>query len=359
MNKLFVTGYLLLSILFMGSCKKNDAPTTTTVDASLQQKVIQWLNKQQTNNQPQRVALNKSIQENLQWRSAWEAQQERDDKMLIIPIGKGVTFKNNSKRNVDNYLAIYFEKTGEVYRGRVIQSVAGSLFTKKTIPAIYGNTKEDLNGTYIVLNVHDIFYAELTYEHNKLKEENMQQTKPESNARTASNCVDWYRVTTYYNTENGQILYQTETYLGTTCSGCVPYTGTPQTTLTGETEWDCNTAGGGGEGDEEGVFARKEPTWKAYDGNVSGLWATVWATDILKGRYNANEPQGGHFKSITFGGTDQCQTCPPGVSWEFGANYKSLSEQFASSRVTGRITRLNNPGVDSDKTKEYRFDQVF
>lgn len=356
MNKVIVTSCLLLTALFMGSCKKNDAPATASIDTGVQQKVISWLNKQQTPHQTDRVALNKAILEHLQWNRAWEAQQERDDKMLIIPIGKGVTFKNNSKRKVDSYLAITFDETGDVFHGRIFQSVAGSIFTQKTIPAFYGNTKEDLNGTYIMLNVHDIFHTEATYENNKLKEEKVQQTKQNGNTRTNNNCVDWYVVTTYYNTETGEILYQTETYLGTNCSGCVPYTGTPQTTITGGTEWDCNTAGGGSGGDGEEFWASKEKSWHAFYGNVYGIWATVWATDRLKGKRNASEPQGGHFTQITFLGTE-CAT--PGVVWNYYGNEKSYSEQTATSRVTGRISNGANPEISTDRKKTYSFIEVF
>lgn len=369
MNRLCVTLCALLLISADMGCRKSDAPGETSgTNEAMQQKVIQWLDKQQTPGQPHRVALTKAIKENLQWNHAWEGARDKDEQLLMIPLAGGLKLRNNSKLETKNYLLLFTDLQGNILAGHIFQSIGSSRFTKNTIPSYYNISgrypNEGLNGTYCTMNIHDIYYSQKVYENNRLKESSMHQTKQNGNSRTNSNCVDWYNVTTYYNTETGEVLYQTETYLGTTCSGCVPYTGTPQTTLTAETEWDCNvgSGGGGGEDGEETGVRDKEWIVMAAPGSGPNSLSGIYSIERFKGRRLASEPQGGFFKWISHPGPSTCSFCSssqPYNVWVEESNSVWLSSpQTANSRVKGHLN-FNYITYPADKIKAFQFIDVF
>ena len=366
MNRLCVTFFALLVMVWGAGCKKNEAPTATIVDAALQQKVISWMDKQQTPQQTERMALNKAIQENLQWDRAWEGARGKDEQLLMIPLSKGLKLKNNSRLETHNYLVLFMDKAGNISGGHIFQGVGNSLFTEKTIPSYYDvsglRPNEGLNGTYCIMSIHDIFYSQKVYENNQLRESSIPQTKQKANATESNeNCVDWYLVTTYYNPETGAVLSQTETYLGTTCSGCVPYTGTIQTTITGETEWDCNVAGGSGDGEETAV---KDKEWivMVQPGEPATSTSGVISVERFKGKRLASEPQGGFFKWISHPVSSICNFCnisQPYNIWRETSNSVWLSSpQTAKSRVIGHLN-FNYVTYNADKTKSFEFIDVF
>ncbi|MBL7726973.1 MAG: hypothetical protein JNM68_04770 [Dinghuibacter sp.] len=359
-----IISLLLAATLLFTACKKNENPVETGgANAVLRQKVIQWMNKQQTETQPHRVALNKAIQEHLQWEKAWAQPRDKNEQLLMIPISNVLKLRNNSKLETYNYLLLFIDVQGNIFAGHVFQSIGNSQFTKNTIPAYYNISGhypgEVLNGTYCIMNIHDIFYYEKVFENNQLKQTRTHLIKPKEGARTADNCVDWYTVTTYYNTETGETLYQVETYLGTSCSGCVPYTGTPQTSLTGETEWDCNVGGGSGEDSEEDKIGYKN--WKVMDEPGYPDSYGVRADEYFKGKYVTGEPQGGHFKKIIKGSTgcSFCGTVNPYDVWiEEEHKVGLISPQEAFSKVKGHLN-FKYVRYDADKTVPFTFAQVF
>ncbi len=366
MNKLCVIGCALLLIAGV-ACKKNDAPAEATgIDAPMKQKVLNWLNKQQTASQPHRVARTRSLIEHLEWGKAWEGARDKDEQMLMIPIAGGFTLKNNSKLETHNYLLLFTNLQGSILGGRIFQRIGNAQFTKKTIPSFFNISGyfplEGLNGTYCTMNIHDIFYSEKVYENNKLKEDRVHQTKQKGTTTESNeNCVDWYLITTYYNPETGAVLSQTETYLGTSCSGCVPYTGTVQTTITGGTEWDCNVSGGGEDGEETAI---KDKEWMVMvqPGEPATSTSGIISVERFKGKRLSSEPQGGFFKWISHPMPSICNFCnisQPYNFWREESNSVWLhTPQVAKSRVKGHLN-INGETHPADKTKEFQFIDVF
>jgi hypothetical protein len=350
------------TLLLVFGCKKNSEENT--VDSKLENKVIEWINKQQGSNDVKRTAIANEIKLNLEIDKSWLNSYEKGETILTIPIKSSCKLTNNKDKNPTNYLVLFQDINNKIRSGYIWQALPGATITKNTIANIYNHKEEDLDGTYALLGLHDTYIQESTYEKNHLKKLDLPISKSITNTRTNTTCYDWYLITTTYD-ENGNVVSQSESYLTTTCYGV---------TLSGvnpvETISTIANDGSGGGSVITSVF--KTVDW-LVEQNPSGAWA-VRSAESLTGEKNAYDPtqQGGHFTGINHivdyvNSVDGCLNPDPSpntptyLPWANWHKYSISTGLYgmvsAISTVSGKLTICNNnaPDVYVSKSKTFSF----
>ncbi len=332
----------LVSVLF--GCKKNVIENQN--DLTLKKKVYEWLDKQQTPLQTQHIEAVKKLKENIEIGSSWEEKYEKEESILIIPINKNYVLINSRNKNPDNLLVLFQDKQNNIRSGYIIQHLKNkeNTFTKKSIANIYNHIDKDLDGTFKVLTIHDMYIFETLFENNKAKTTKSRTSKDSNNtpqSTSTSGCLDWYWVITDMNT--GQTTY---TYLYTTCNnGCV------YNDPNNESIENCESGSGGDV--PNNTVVEKDVSW-TVGANPAGAW-TVTAEEHLKGLKTPQEPPNytkGHFTSFTHNG-DGITTVPscadprgypyPNLPWanwiKFSCgNSISNASNIATVSIMGNVT---------------------
>jgi hypothetical protein len=235
----------LLAFVFAACSKKEDM---LDLNESQQKAMVEeWLNTKIGTGQGVASGIIKDIKANIEMSNSWLSDYREGEKILVIPISKNCSFVNNKEKNTNNYLVLFKTDDNKINNGYIWQTLPGTLMTKNSISNIYKEKNEELNGTYVLLNLRDNFVRQYTYESNIMKEMMQRKAKPQDNNRSSSGtlvCTDYYVLRTTFNTSTGEIIGQEVLYSFQVCN-CQP-SNTVQTTLTGATECDPSTDGGGG-----------------------------------------------------------------------------------------------------------------
>lgn len=246
---------MLFSILLLSSCQKELKLDEIKTDPLLSNKVTEWLTQQKISNTTERINKIDLLGDNLELNKLWVEQGSNNDEILVIPIKEGLNFENKKyNKKVSNYLLLFSDDKGKIKKSYIIQNrLEGSQHNTDirsgTISNIYNgkNIKDDCTIRY--LNIYNKFLVETKYEGGKLKSssvinEKNNYGKQNFESSTASNCLDWYWVTTYADGS------QTWQYLGTTCD-CTSGDPMNETLICDDGSGGGGSGGGGSSVDEQ------------------------------------------------------------------------------------------------------------
>lgn len=241
-----IGGFALLIVLVINGCKRADLNNLSS--RTIKKEIVEdWLNQKIGNGQGLASGIAKNIKENLMFNEAWENDYRNGEKIITIPISNNVKFKNNATKTTNNYLVLFKNANNKVFNGYIWQAIDGAMVTKNTLANMYNHVKEDLQGTYCLLDIKDNFKYQKRYENNKEAELWMRQIKPSTTAVNSGTlvCNDYYVLHTEYNYLTGEILNQSVLYTFQVCN-CTP-NNQVQSTIIGPGECDPNgdTSGGG------------------------------------------------------------------------------------------------------------------
>jgi hypothetical protein len=231
--------------------------------------------------------------------------------------------------------------------GRFVSEEVGKQTTPQSFLDFYNKQNPGADGKYYFLSLAGNHLYDFTFKDgNRISGGLVTYKSPESNnvARLAARCYAYYLVTTYYHPDG--TTTQDREYLYTLCDPTDPQLPQPD-------------EGGGGslEVVDELSISRQE-SWHAFYGDVYGTWATIWATDRLKGKRVQSEPGGGHFTGIAFQGL-ACNT--QNILYDYTLSQQNYSGQTATSRIKAgaALAQPTTPWTWDDRTKTYSFQAVF
>jgi hypothetical protein len=286
MKKLPLLAVIITAVVFVQSCRKQDASQET----ALQRKnlVVDWLDKKIGKGEGKAAAIAKGIKENIQMELSWINDYKDGQQIIVVPINKNYQFVNNKNVNPNNYLVLFKTNDNKISEANVWQTLPGTVVTKNSFLNIYLQKNEDLKGTYVLLDTRDNFIRQVTYENNQLKEMMQRKIKPSETTVNSGTlvCTDYYVLRTYY--ANGEVIGQEVMYTFQVCN-CAP-TNVVQTTIQGTSE--CDPSGGGGVSIDAsvGISELMNGSIFSYTTNidVSILWN---ATQTLTSQFKCGDGQ--------------------------------------------------------------------
>jgi hypothetical protein len=262
-------------------------------------------------------------------------QSADGERIVIIPVTEAFkAMKKIDPAAIPN-LVLIEDKTGKIRKGNIVLFYPQTGYNYSKVPHntfydILNTAKPECNGIFRYLNVTGKRLHELKYENGHLKSFAHAKDSGSTSAR-ANNCVDWYWVTTYYNSD-GEVINETWDYIGTTCQGedCEdPYNAML---------CPMDNSSGGGTGDAEGwEYAVAKPfKWMvAIDTNAP--WQADSYENVL-GIKKAGESCGGHFTSITH--ESSYLVVGQGYSWTQYGNTVSINTPCeVQSWTNGKVTK--------------------
>ncbi|HEV8284288.1 MAG TPA: hypothetical protein VGQ09_08255 [Chitinophagaceae bacterium] len=223
---LFVAApYVALIIVFFNSCKKETSQNLSNTEIIV--KVNSWLEQQKSEKQPNKAANIDLLKNNLDFSKLEFEKSDNEEQILIIPINESFKTIKKIDKNLNLNLLLIINKSGDIRKGNLVlySSENGELnkIPRNTFYHIFNTSTPECNGTFKFLSVTGWLQYELTYKNNHLYSAGIVKAKENSPnsgqaARTETECIDWYLVTTYYYSDG--TTDQIEEYIGRTCTGC-------------------------------------------------------------------------------------------------------------------------------------------
>ena len=235
--KLFYTLIAFITIANAG-CKKDIG---NDVKSSSQEMAINnWLQIQIANDNSERSQKVSAFQKALEFSDLISVDLFSGSKLISVPLkqNSGFTADNNLIRATAIFILI--DKDSISYGGilRTDNVVSSRIQLQNSIRDILHLKNKIEKGTYTFLNI----YNEISFEWKFSEYQSSystQKSKPKSQGRLSSDCIDWYWVTIYADGSSS------ETYLYTTCNGGCEQTRWINGYLYRAT---CKSRGGGSEG---------------------------------------------------------------------------------------------------------------
>ncbi len=348
---------LIVMLSSLSSCqKRNHSFDDSHLKKTVNENVLNWLDEQKVLEKPIASANIDLLKIYLDFPNIQIDPSDGNEQIIVIPVKNGL----NQKKNIDHdaliNLVLIEDKNKNIRKGNLVIFYSDHQFNfipKHTFSNILntGNLQCDGKFKYLSVSGHSLY--ELEYNNGKLK--SYGKFGPYNSDQNSSNriasCIDWYLVTTYYDV-NGVEIYQTEQYIGTSCTGqeCDPFL-------------PCGGGGGGATGDpetSEEFAVAKTVNWEVAANPVYPSGHIV-SLERIKGKRVASEPQGGHFKSM-FHYESVCNFCNvyenPYNVWSESSCSVSASGQTASSTISGNLT-YNGVGYLMSNSKTWSFQQLF
>ncbi len=213
------------------------------------------------------------------------------------------------------------------------------------------NTGEpDCNGKFKYLSVTGKKLHELEYQDGRLKSfGNFKDSSINKGTARTNFCIDWYWVSTWYDEYGNQVAQNWE-YYGSTCQGedCED----PYNAMLCPMEYP-----GSGAGTPEGYeyTVTRPVTWEIAISS-SNIWRAM-STEQVSGTKVANEPQGGHFTSIThqtsflqYGDNFVWQELSNTATLDDSRTARSYTQGKATYSPTGWYVTVNNSLLASFQT---------
>lgn len=220
----------LAFFMFLGttliSCKK-ELKDFSLEEGRLQQEVVNWLNSNKVESQPNKASNIDRLIQSLNFSDAKVETFVDGDELIIIPInGRYKAQSSGADHSLLNLILINDPKN-IIKNGRIavfnpskkeLNSIPDHTFSK-----VLKLEPSGCDGSFAFLSVTGKLLHKYEYKNGSLlsfREVRSQgvATDTRSNSASNSNCTDWYIVTTYYL--NGVPVSQDYVYIGTTCEGC-------------------------------------------------------------------------------------------------------------------------------------------
>lgn len=264
--------------MFSLSCKKDITQSPFSIEDNKVASINAWLTKLQNPKQPNRSNNIEILKTHLKY-SAMHEEEDIRGSSLVIPIDDDFrSFAKFSNGSILNLVAS-LNKDGSIRNVHVVaytptKDIHISKLPQNTFHNILHTAKDITDGRYLFMSPAGTKQYELDYNGGALAASREYTTNPGKGAvttngvHTNATCIDWYLVTTYYDS-NGNIVAQSSDYVGTTCDGCdnISY------------ESLCSTGDGGG-GVSAGYHYAKNytKTWLVVNLNDLGIYKTNYFT---------------------------------------------------------------------------------
>jgi len=353
MRRKFLFQSMLWAItLVMVSCQKEDAKYNTNDE--IISKINSWLDSKKPTQKPTQAVNVELLKQNILISELRIEQSADGERIVIIPVTEAFkAMKKIDPAAIPN-LVLIEDKTGKIRKGNIVLFYPQNGYSYKNVPHntfydILNTAKPDCNGKIRYLSITGKRLHELEYENGHLKSFAHAKDSGSTSARV-NNCVDWYWVTTYYNSD-GEVINETWDYIATTCQGedCEdPYNAML---------CPMDASSGGGTGDDQAYEYAVSRPWKWGITYTSNWNAESYET--VTGIKNSNEPQGGHFTGI--GHVSSYFTVSnPGYTWQELGNTVSVDNpQKVYSSTTGKAIAPNNTYNIYSRSTDNRFDLLF
>jgi hypothetical protein len=328
MRKLFV---IPLLGLFLFSCKKEESKQE---DSAIVNKTIvkvnEWLDAQISYSTKSEIKESlKSLKSNLIPGSLWYEKLNQEEKLIIVPIGRGYKLDHNKNMNPINCLLLIETKEGKIRKGNIVQYISthqSSQIPKGTFFKYYNSEKlEDIVLCFLSLTNNPLYEAEYKKgsieKFSVIAQSNLPSThSQESSNRKMDDCIDWY----WQTYVNGVLV--SEEYVGTICNGIYVEGGSFGEEL-----------GLGSLNDDEAEVSRVMD-WTVAS-NPAGGSGEIISTERIKGRRKPSTWVGGYFTEIHHMGSicNFCSSQNPNDVWYETSNSSWFYNQTASSTIAGNL----------------------
>lgn len=353
----------LVMLLFLNACKKDDPDRNLdlTSENTMVKKVTLWLDEQKAKVNDTKRSNIELLKSNLDFSGIRIESSGEGEKIFIIPVQKGLAEKKNINKNAIPNLVIIFDKMQNIRKCNLVLYLPANGQNEVKVPdnvfyEILNTGKPDCNARLTYLDITGRKLHELEYENERLKAFSnfREDTSSNPKSETVANCIDWFWVTTYYDSE-GLILSEDWDYIGTTCEGedCEdPY-------LAMLCPMSNNEGGGPAVGYEYTVSKRQY--WEVYREQMAQSDVIIKGTLYFFGQKVSTEQQGGHFT-----GTREATTFTENFS-TYQMNWVGVYEQswhgpqHAYHLVQGNIDYgpYGQPPRYINKTKSWNFIEIF
>lgn len=278
-----------------------------------------------------------------------------NEKLYIIPVKEEFKRQKKVDANTIANLLLIVKASGEIRKGNLVLYTAdngqSTTIPDNTFHAVFNTAEPECNGQFRFLSVTGRLIYQLDYKDRRLISAGVVKSKSatdkDASAKTTSDCIDWYLVTTVYFEDGSSYTY--EEYLTTTCgNGC------HDADLAALCP-DDGSAGGAGIPEvefEEEILKSAKTRWT----NVAIFPNVAWIDiDVaVNARFNAKKPEKNRFFSgdlrnflfrhLTLGDNPQ----------GFGTATEIAS--FTINSNTSTTTRLKGYTADPDGVTKYNFD---
>jgi hypothetical protein len=257
----------LIVLLFFFSCRKEWS--SNAKNTAISETVNAFLDRQKSPLQPNKAANIDLLKNNLDFSAISYEQYSEGNELMIIPVKHAFTTKKNIDGNTGVYVVFINDKSGAIRNARLAFYVppSGKAATKlaaKTFANVLNMKPAGVDGMFRFASVTGQWLHQFEYKGGKFYSYGQVQQKKDQKeaARMESmTCTEWWLVTTYY--VDGVQVYQTEQYLGTTCTCDNP-------DMMGLCPDGGGGGGGGGGGDTNTENDDYDATVEEDDGTDSG-----------------------------------------------------------------------------------------
>lgn len=360
---LSVPVFFILLLLF-NSCRKEVQEEKTPANTELISKVNDWLDEQKPAGKAVQTANIDLLKGNLDFSGMRIEQSAAGEKIIIIPVQEGLAESKRIDKKAAPYLLLIMNNAREIRKGNVVLYRAangreGERVPENTFYNILNTGKPECDAGFTYLDVTGRKMHELEYENEKLKAfRNFREDTSTTVAGRATNCVDWYWVTTYYDSD-GLVIGQDWEYVGTTCQGedCEdPY-------LAMVCPMDASSGGGSGSPAGYEYAVTKSVNWVVEEAQNQSWYVKSYET--LTGLKVQGEPGGGHFTENVHNSSSIFNTGGQNIaSWQQLQVVPTLVGEGAMTRtfISGRIT-FDHPNLPdrevNNKFRQWAFFQEF
>jgi hypothetical protein len=209
---------------FITSCKREISPDSSSNRLTIA-KVNAWLDEQKRGKSPGKAANIDLVKENLDFSNLRFEKSGNDEQLLVIPINEQFKMKTEIDLSTSTDLLLMVDKSGNIRNGNVVlytaENKGANKIPENTYYHIFNTAEPEWNGKFQFLSITGRPQYQLEYKNKHLISSGLYQPKEKTatSDKTATDCYDWYLVTTWYDI-SGNVTDQTYVYLYTTCGDC-------------------------------------------------------------------------------------------------------------------------------------------
>src|SRR6185503_5223039 len=209
-------------VLLLISCQKEALQKSNDNDGMIS-KVNNWLDSKKPSGKTKQSENVEVLKNHLETSALRIENSSEGEKIVTIPVNEEFkTLKNIDKEAIPN-LVLILDRMGNVRKGNIVLfypkiGESCSKVPDNTFYNILNTSHPKASGKFKYLSVTGKRLHELQYENGRLKSFGKLKDSTTSNTSRTTFCIDWYWHYKYYD-EWGNIWYQYDEYIGSTCSG--------------------------------------------------------------------------------------------------------------------------------------------